>query len=264
MSKVDSRVYHLNAFTEACLTQQNKAFCSFEYEYILSLINKHEIKSVLDIGTGEGSFISGLAAQSHNVQYHAIDAGSDLINIANAKNQLPNILFENCLFDQDFYSKQYDLITARFSVEHMNDIEVFLAEARKRLIVGGIILITEYYSDNMQSENKHWKLFREKEMEFYAHLGSHASSSLTIPKLLHNHHFKNIQSSFRHIAPSTIGHDDFYDLIDSYINIYGALTPTVWTEELQAEMLEYTQLARNEKSGTTEDIILISQTIGFA
>ncbi len=264
MSEVSKLIYQLSPFVEDCLTKQNRAFSSFEYNYLQEVINQHQIQSVLDIGTGEGSFIAGLASLTPDVNYHAIDVGEDLISIAKEKNQQDNIVFTSCLFDSSFPEKKYDLILARFSVEHMKDIAAFIAEAYKRLKKGGILLVTEYYVENISLQSDTWNIFREKELEFYTAIGSNARTSIEMPKLMHKEAFKKINSNLRHISPSTIGFQPFYELIISYANIYGNIVPEVWTDEIKSIIIAYAENSMHETSSHVEDVLFISHTIGYA
>ena len=146
----------------------------------------------------------------------------------------------------------------------MKNIDSFIGEAYKRLKKGGILLITEYYVENISSQSETWNLFREKELEFYTTLSSNPRSSIEIPKLMCNKSFKKITSDFRHISPSTIGARTFYELIISYANIYGNIVPEVWTEEIKAQVIAYAKNEMHYSNSNVEDVLFISHTIGFA
>jgi SAM-dependent methyltransferase len=260
MSNVNSKILKGSNFVEDCYTAQIRAFSKFEYGYIRDLIIKHNIQNVLDIGTGTGEYLKGLAVLLPGIKFTAIDADPRLIEIAGSGNREPNIAFRNQLFDQDFPGEEYDLILARFAVEHMPDVPGFVSEAYKRLKNNGFLLITEYYIDDLHSENDVWRLFRQTEFEFYRKFGSHPRISTALPGYFNEASFTGIESFFRHINPSTAGRIPFYDLIISYANLYHNLDGEIFTDEIKTRVIEYCTKAMN--GAQEEDGLLVSYTLG--
>ncbi len=261
MDFVNEHILEVSAYVEDCYIAQTKAFSPLEYPYLKDIIIHHNIKTILDVGTGEGTFISGLASMTPEVLYEAIDIDKALITRAQHKHHLKNLAFKTLLFDPSFPDVGYDLITARFAVEHMENIPQFISEAYRRLRNGGLLLMTEYYIDKLDSANEMWRLFRDKELEFYLKFGSHPSISLELPKYLYDSGFSGIESIFRHISPSTVGVKNFYDLIVSYTRLYGHIEPAIWTGEIKAKIIKYCENAL-KKNPDHEDILLISHTMG--
>ena len=260
MNEINERMLDISNYVEECYTAQTKAFAEVEYDYIGSVIRGESIRTVLDVGTGEGNFLAGLADLTPQVSYHAIDADGVLIGKASAKNTRSNINFEHRLFDSSFPRVEYDLIIARFAVEHVPDVAGFIDQAYKRLKVGGKLVITEYLVDKLQSENPTWIMFREKERELYTKFGSHPDISLALPKLMRTAGYSSIRSSFRHISPATIGFTDFYDLVRSYAKVYNQMEPEIWTSQIVTEIVDYCNHAITNQD--QEDILLITHTVG--
>ena len=261
MSNVNERILGIIDFVRGCYEAQTRAFSVFEYDYLGELILKNNIKSVLDVGTGEGNFISGLAGLTPSVMYKAVDADPELISSAREKHSAANLSFENMLFDHSFPSENFDLITARFAVEHMKNVPEFILDAFLKLRSGGILMITEYFIDTSYAGNSTWKLFRDKELEFYHNIKSHPRISLALPKYLKDQGFSGVESVLRHVSPATVGSREFYDVIRSYANLYSAVEPGLWTKELKQQILDYCDTAHTRASGR-EDVLFVSQTIG--
>jgi len=259
--ELNTRILGVSAMVEDCYRAQTRAFSPVEYPFIAGLAKKNHIRSALDIGTGEGTFLAGLAPVTPDVNYTAIDADSALIARAQEKYRIPNVTFRNARFDPSFPEDKYDLIMARFAVEHIPDVRQFISEAFRRLSPGGTLLITEYYIDDLHSRNEIWRRFRQKEIEFYHKFGSHPRISTELPRYMRDTGFTGISSGFRQISPSTAGAGAFYSLVISYANLYHSIEPGIWTEELRAEIIGYCEKALDELPAW-EDVLLISQTAG--
>ncbi len=133
MDELNTRILEVSPLVEECYRAQTVAFSPFEYPYIRNLIETNNIRSVLDIGTGEGTFISGLAVETPEVRYLAIDADSSLIEMAKRKHSRENITFVHALFGPSYSGDPYDMILARFTIEHVPEAVHFIAEAYNRL-----------------------------------------------------------------------------------------------------------------------------------
>lgn len=262
MSQVNSRLYDISTLVQNCYTTQQKCFSPIEYEYLLSIINQYSLKKVLDVGSGEGCFIHGLATQAREVDFVAIEADSKLTYEATSKYTNDNITFRNEMFDANFSPTSYDMILARFAVEHMKDPQGFVLESAKRLSSNGILLITEYYFDALQSGNQAWRLFRDKEYEMMCKLGSNPRVTTLIPQYMKEAGLNNIRSNYRHISPSTVNVEAFSNVIQAYAELYSQIEPEIWTQEVRVTVMDYAQKVRKGEIAN-EDTFLINQTIGF-
>jgi SAM-dependent methyltransferase len=261
MDEVNKRVLEVSTFVEDCYIAQTKAFSPFEYAYIADLMRKNGLKRVLDIGTGNGTFLGGLAELTPDVKFEAVDADPLLIKHARKNIHTKNIVFENRLFDSSFPGNGYNLIMARFAVEHMPDVPHFISEAYKRISNNGILLITEYYIDSLHSRNDIWNLFREKEDEVYQKFGSHPRVSLELPKDMKDAGFKQVECIYRLISPSTVGSNDFYNLIISYANLYHNIEPSIFTDRIRETVITWCHNAMASPPDREEGL-LISHTFG--
>lgn len=260
MRNINLKILDDSNFVEDCYVAQTKVFAPGEYIFIKDLIHRYSLKKVLDVGTGNGIFLCRLAEHLPQVSFDAIDADGLLIEKAIDKNSRQNINYSKAFFDSGFRQKDYDLIHARFAVEHMPDVSGFISEAHKRLKKGGFLLVTEYFISDNYNGNEIWKLFRQKEFEFYRKFGSHPRISADIPKLYKESGFIDIDSIFRHISPSTVGRQEFYELVKTYAILYHNLDPGTFTDEIKMKIIEYSDHAATDDS--KEDGLLISHTTG--
>jgi ubiquinone/menaquinone biosynthesis C-methylase UbiE len=260
MEEINQRVLEVSRFVEDCYNAQTRAFSPWEYHFIRDLLTKNDLKTVLDIGTGNGTFLHGLAKLTPGVVYEAIDADPSLILHAKRHHSLKNITYDARLFDHSYPARRFDLISARFSVEHMEDVSHFITETCRRLTRKGFLLVTEYYVDPMNSDNPLWRAFREREYEFYIRFGSHPRISLVLPELMKEAGYSQVESIYRHIAPSTVGVAPFYDLIVTYANLYHNIEPAIFDVEFRDKLVAY---CRNAPSGGhgVEDGLFVSHTL---
>jgi len=121
MSQLNDAIADPKIQAEKVYNAQNDAFGVFHYPFLLNLINQSNSKSILDIGTGDGSFLFGLASKTANAQFDAVDFNANLIEKAKSVNQELglNINFLNTTFGENFSGVHYDMIMARFAVEHI-------------------------------------------------------------------------------------------------------------------------------------------------
>ena len=125
------------------------------------------------------------------------------------------INFQHASFGVDYSKGNYDLIMARFAVEHiaeMEDIDSFMLTAHEKLKSGGWLAIIEYYVNELDIDDPIWKEFRRREMATYNAANAHARISLRLPESLRKANFQNISSIINHISPATIGAESFFNL----------------------------------------------------
>lgn len=108
-------------------------------EWVLDRIPWQGADRLLDVGCGNGLYYSKLQARNQTVDYHGIDlmqsmldhhplAGTNRVTLSNAE-KLP--------FDDD----SFDIVMANHMIHHVQNIEVALAECRRVLVTGGVLVI---------------------------------------------------------------------------------------------------------------------------
>jgi len=255
--------HHMAENVIPILEAQNEVYGPHDYPFLTTLIKQNHVKRVLDIGTGEGSFILGLAQKTADVEYHAIDASEELIGYAKKNKKQSNnkqVSFSCSLFEESLPVSDFDMILARFSLEHASDIDNFIKAAFQKLEDRGHLAIIEYYIDDGNIDDPIWKEFRKRELAMYERINSHPRLGIILPKSLSRHGFKNIRSSFIQISPSISGAASFYYLVRTSGHVYAHVDPTIWTNEYLEELDKWCNemLERND----VDPMFFLTHTVG--
>lgn len=262
MSDVNETILRESDWVGDTYQMQTETFSPVEFPLLVEIFKKHAIKSLLDIGTGEGNWIHRFASLiDPEIRIKAIDADSKLIEVAETCRGGGSVTFQHAMFNKDFSDQRYDCILARFSMEHSVDPGAFVAEAYKRLNPGGLFIITEWFIDVHHNSNPIWTIWREKEDQVYRSIGSHPRLALSLPGLLKANGFGSIQSAHHWVSPVTVNRTSFYELTIVYATLYHKMEPTIFTGVFTKQLIDYCQqaIADTQVNG---DYYLITQTIG--
>lgn len=247
----------------AVYSAQNQVFGQMDYPFLTEIIERHGVKRILDVGTGDGSFLLGLAQRLPSLEYDGIDLNESLIVRANENNRNLglSVNFRHANFKQGFTNERYDLLIARFAVEHivnLEDIQSFMNESYEVLNIGSHILIIEYYVHALDIIDATWAKFRQTELVTYNEVKAHPRIALKLPKMLANSGFSRIRSSINHVSPGIVGKKEFFNLIMEYAKIYSLVDPVRWNEELLREIFAWC----NSEEPDEEPVLFSSYTIG--
>lgn len=130
-----------------------------EIEYLGVELNK---KKILDAGCGVGS-LSKVLSSMYEAEIHGCDASAGRIN--EAKKNIDGVhFFEADITSLDCSNNTYDIIFARFVLEHTTEPEKILNELYRVLKPGGIIVIIELDGliFNLHHENKELEDYLER------------------------------------------------------------------------------------------------------
>jgi ubiquinone/menaquinone biosynthesis C-methylase UbiE len=263
MSQVTKAIQDTKIQVESSYKAQIDTFGPFDYPLLTAIIAKYNVRRILDVGTGEGSFLIGLAKRTKDVTFDAVDLNKSLIEIGKLNNKRSglNINFQHANFGENFSGRNYDLIMARFAVEHIrevDDIDSFILKTYQRLNPGGWVVIIEYYLHDLEIEDPVWKAFRKSELATYKKANAHPRISLRLPESLKKTNFKNIKSTFNHISPATIKADCFFNLILEYTKLYSQICPEYWPKELIDKIVKWC----DKKQPKGDPVLFVSHTIG--
>jgi len=263
MSQVNDAITDTKIQVEPIYKAQSDAFGFFDYPFLLDMINQNHSSKILDIGTGEGSFLIGLAQRTLNIKFDAIDLNEGLVEIAKSNSRLlgVNINFQHANFGENYTEANYDLIIARFAVEHiraLEDIDSFIKTTYEKLKLNGWLVIIEYYVHELDIDDPTWKKFRQSETETYASAKAHPRIGLRLPESLTKAKYRNIRSIINHISPSTIGEEYFYNLVQEYTKLYSQIAPEFWTDGIADEVISWC----NKRQSKGEPSLFTSYTIG--
>lgn len=259
--QVSESLMQIETGVSDCYETQIRTFGSADLDFLGNLIHTYKIKNILDVGCGEGSFILNFAKSFPKIEIHAVENNASLISECQKHKKQTgnnNVSFQQVLFDDHFPQSSFDMITARFAVEHMQNIQNFVASVHNHLKFKGVIAITEYCVLTTGIQEPLWLEFRERELALYKHIQSHAQVSFEIPHQLQTAGFKNISSHFVQISPSTINRNDFYDLVDAYTRIYHDLDPVDWPTEFANRIFDWSKRERDHS--TCDPTMWLTQT----
>jgi len=93
----------------------------------ISFMERGKVKSILDVGSGEGTVTNFLAQKFPQALVLGIDFSESGISCARASYQLPNLSFDHDL-DSSALEKKYDLVTAFEVLEHVDDWQTLLGK----------------------------------------------------------------------------------------------------------------------------------------
>ena len=114
-----------------------------EFDHLLDWPSWPHIKSVLDVGCGNGDYIAQLHSLCPEKTYTGIDVSAELIAVAKKQHVATGLQFHNCDFFAYPSGSGADLILMRFLVQHLTDFPAILAQAAALTSADGNILIIE-------------------------------------------------------------------------------------------------------------------------
>ena len=108
---------------------------------IVKFMPKQDGLKVLDAGCGEGHLLKRLHNKSSNNSYYGIDLTQEALD--KAVERCPNMNFIKAdLSKIDFEDNTFDFITCTETLEHVDDYKDVLAEFKRILKPGGLLVIT--------------------------------------------------------------------------------------------------------------------------
>jgi ubiquinone/menaquinone biosynthesis C-methylase UbiE len=101
----------------------------------------HAAKTVLDLGTGNGYYLSKIVPRFPDKVYHGVDVSSELITIAEREASSKNVTFSHCnLFD---VAEPCDFVLMRLLLQHLEDVQAVLNHVATITNPGGSVLIID-------------------------------------------------------------------------------------------------------------------------
>lgn len=125
------------------LSLQTELFLPYEICFLLQSQIWQDATNILDVGCGNGSYISHISKFFPDKFYTAIDRSPELILIAKKECTAHNLHFEQKALETFHPEKEFDLILMRLVVQHLNDFSSVLSQAKRLLKPGGKLLIIE-------------------------------------------------------------------------------------------------------------------------
>lgn len=176
-------------------------------------------RSVIDLGTGNGYYLSKLIECFPDKEYRGVDIEPFYVKAARrsfSEEKYEKIKIKIDLEDLFDVREKFDCVIARLVVQHLNSIEAFLQQAFQLLNPGGTLLIIDshdplrFFYPQLPYMKSFFEILRKSQKEF----GGDRDAAFIIKTLADNFGFQPIQEMLLTI-PSTIpGHKTLF--LNSY------------------------------------------------
>ncbi|MGI9384574.1 MAG: class I SAM-dependent methyltransferase [Methyloligellaceae bacterium] len=133
------------------LRLQTNAFLPYELEFFLSNSSWAPARSVLDVGCGNGFYLSQLQPFFPRKSYLGIDVSAELIGLAAASAANDRIAFEQADFFSFRADEPFDVVLMRLIVQHLSGFDSILEQASLLLRPGGALIVIEPDIENSRT-----------------------------------------------------------------------------------------------------------------
>lgn len=117
-------------------------------EQLQQFFKDKTVKTLLDVGTGTGSFIAVLKETLNNTQFTGIDP--DKASLEEAEKAHPDVLFMNMTGGQlHFPDSTFDAASISMAMHHLPDVQQTFNEMKRVVKPGGWLIVNELFSDNL-------------------------------------------------------------------------------------------------------------------
>jgi SAM-dependent methyltransferase len=199
---------------DALLRCQTAMTLPLELPYLYTSAAWRNTPSVLDLGTGIGCYLSGLARRFATKAYLGVDTNVDYIGLARSRafhdGGGANLSFEvRDLFE---VTDTYPFVIARLVAQHLPSLDRFAAHVARLLDPGGVFLSVEP-NDHMRA---YWpempgltSLFRDYGTDRKT-VGHERDAGLLLPEMARRHGM-SVDREIDIVIPSTVGsHRDLF------------------------------------------------------
>jgi len=211
---------------------QTEAYGYLDVPILSRELSRYNGGEALDVGTGDGSFLLKIAERNPALNYRGIEPNAELFAKAEsrlAKIRLPNVQLEQAEFDSGCKNK-YDVILARFTLQHAGKPQEFVQNACNALNPGGCFFCIEPVYDYYDCEppQKIWQEFRARILATYERWKSHPNVPKQACQWLSASGFESIIVSVNIYSPITIGHDRFEAVVLATAAMLNLQHPDIW------------------------------------
>jgi SAM-dependent methyltransferase len=205
------------------------------------ILNERKCRDVLDLGTGEGSFLLEVARRSPRTRFLGIDHNRFAIQKAAARlrrRSLANVRFKTAFFDPTFARKRRDAIFTRYTLQHCSEPGEFLRAAFARLKRKGTFVAVESveaYTD-CHVPDPVWKAYRAALLTVHAKIGSDGDIGKALGSLFCGAGFRDVQVGLVICSPSTVGLERFKSVVLATTALAHTLFPALFDRRLARRM----------------------------
>lgn len=139
-------------------------------EQLTDFFQDKKIKTILDVGTGSGDFILVLKQEFPGAAIDGVDP--DLDSLAEAKKLHPDISFQKMSAEKlEFADNSFDVVSISMALHHLPEIEKSFYEIQRVIKPEGWIIVSELFSDNLNTAQEVHKMFHHFRSKTHRILG---------------------------------------------------------------------------------------------
>jgi SAM-dependent methyltransferase len=219
------------------LEAQTRASGSAELPVVAGLLDRPGIRRVLDIGTGEGSYLCTLAGRLPHTKFVGCEHNEFSVAAAQQRarrQRRVNVSVQTRFFDARFPPRRWDAIITRYTLQHSSKPREFLAAAFARLRRRGLFVATESVEDYTDCHRDDAVWFRYRDAVQAVHASGHSNGDIgkALGALLAAAGFRDVHVRLAVSAPSTVGYDRFRAVVLSSSALGHSLFPDVFDRKL--------------------------------
>ncbi len=125
---------------------------------LIDYFHDKEVKTVLDLGTGSGDFLTTLKEVFPGAKITATDPDTGSLN--EAKEKFPGVQFRNMKAENiGFPDNSFDVAAISMALHHLADVGKALHEMQRVVKPGGWIIVSELFADNLNPAQEVHKLY---------------------------------------------------------------------------------------------------------
>ncbi len=137
--KQKSRTY-FNQHSSTILNRNG--YWNYDYRITSKILKRRKVKNLIDIGCGNGAFLSVFHETSPETKLSGLDISREMVERSRERNPKAEIV-EGDAENMPFESKSFDAVSCHMSVHHHPHPASSLAEMYRIMDVGGTVLINE-------------------------------------------------------------------------------------------------------------------------
>jgi SAM-dependent methyltransferase len=225
----------------ATLKAQTRASGSVEAPRVVGILSERRRRDVLDVGTGEGSFLLEVARRVPEARFLGIDHNDFAVRRAVARlrrSPRRNVRFETAFFDDGFAAAKHDAILTRYTLQHCSRPGDFLRTAFRRLERGGTFIAIESVESGMDCHvpDPVWQAYRAALLTVHERIGSDADVGKALGRSLRGAGFCQVRVEFVLTSPATVGFERFRSVVLSTSALAHTLFPGLFGRRLLRRM----------------------------
>lgn len=229
------------ALLAATLAAQTRASGSLEAPLVARTLAERGCRNVLDVGTGEGSFLLEVARRAPRARYLGIDHNRFAIRAALRRlrrHPRRNVRFETAFFDRTFDRERRDAVLTRYTLQHGSRPEDFVRAVSARLARGGTFVAVESVESALGCHvaDATWEAYGAALLRVHAAIGSDADRGKALGSLFRRAGLREVRVGFVLTSPCTVGVPRFRSLVLSTTALAHRLFPALFPAALARRM----------------------------